>query len=558
MPNIQGYNAPAGLGLQPTETGIDAVNQTARRIGAFYNQQAEAKGRTIGLEGRELSTDIKEAGEAAVDYEDHQQISHGAATAAQMTEQLTSQWNDIAKNADPNDPTVAAKFQQDTLEPALQKFREGFWTEKSQNWAESHIDLLRQHMFEKTSADMSTLAAKAVTENARTLSNSLTNTAVMDPSSVPSLLKGLDNSISGLVDSSPNLKGTAAATAKTQLTEKIREDIVKAGAFGSIQRSTDPEAAAARWTQQYPEYINGQEALQLAKAAKSQNKVNAAEDRAATLFQKQQQVADFHAQYSKITASVLQPDGTLRAGPDYFKKMAALANHPGIGWAPEGALKAGIAFGQEVNANPRNDTNDPNVISDFNQRMLLQPNDPRALTEVQILQAKTAHQLTDKEFQFYQGARTRLAQDPSRSLAEKEFNQFIESTKRLITNANGLEAGNPALNAKFAQYQTAARDMFEEAYKRGGAPEAVKILHANEGNSIWSIIPRFQPTKEEAQAEFHDYWKGNSPNLNPIEWRSAVSNGAGDSFKARFDNPGVPRKAGETALNYLKRTRGAE
>ncbi len=125
-------------------------------------------------------------------------------------------------------------------------------------------------MFEKTSADMASLAAQAVSVNVRTMANTMSNTAMTDPSSVPHLLDGISGTVAAMVDSSPNLKGSDAAKARLGLTEKMREDIVKSGAIGAIQKAADPEAEAAKWGKKYPEYINGADLKTLAGNARQQ------------------------------------------------------------------------------------------------------------------------------------------------------------------------------------------------------------------------------------------------------------------------------------------------
>jgi hypothetical protein len=269
MANITQYENPI-TGLQPDERGIDANLQSARRAGAFFNQAAQAT-ETVGNQvARNIGSTIRDAGNAAVDYAQHQEISHGAAAYAGLNDQLTQAWNQTAKTADPNDPTVAQKFREETLEPALEKFGQGFLTEGGQKWAETRVDSLRNHMFEKTAADMGTLAGDAVSVNVKTMANSMSNTAMSDPSSVPHLLDSIDSSVGAMVDSSPNIKGVVAQGAKIKLTETMREAIVKAGAIGAIQKSADPEAEAEKWGARYPEYINGAELKQLGSAARQQ------------------------------------------------------------------------------------------------------------------------------------------------------------------------------------------------------------------------------------------------------------------------------------------------
>lgn len=240
------------------------------RIGRFYNQVAAGTQEVGNEAARGYSSAFKAVGDQVVQYAEHREISHGAATFAQINDKLTQQWNDTAKNADPNDPAVADKFRTEVLEPTLDKYREGFITEGGQKFAESHVESLRNHMFTKTAADMSSLAAHAVSVNVRQTANSLSNTAITDPSAVPHLLASADSMVNGMIDSAPNLKGEPAARARMELSQKMKENIVKSGAIGAIQKSANPEAEAEKWSKKYPEYISGDEMKMLAANARQQ------------------------------------------------------------------------------------------------------------------------------------------------------------------------------------------------------------------------------------------------------------------------------------------------
>lgn len=269
MPQIKEYTN-AIEGLRPTEAGVDARLQNARRSGAFFNQVADSTASTLEQAGRGFNSAIRYAGEQAVAYAEHREISQGAAAYAGLNDRLTAQWNDATKDVDPNDPTVAQKFREGVLEPELEKYGQSFLTEGGQKYAEARVASLRNHFFEKTSADMSSLAADAVVVNVRQTTNGFSNTAMRDPSSVPHLLDGIDATIDGLISSSPNLKGAAASKARITLAEKMREDIVSAGAIGAIQSSSNPEATAKAWGEKYPQYINGATLKQLEGNARQQ------------------------------------------------------------------------------------------------------------------------------------------------------------------------------------------------------------------------------------------------------------------------------------------------
>src|SRR5262245_10213787 len=100
MAIIKPFQAPE-LGLRPSEEGVQAFAAAGRRLGAFSNQVAGATEQVGHAFGR-IGGGIAEAGQAVTDIVTHQQVSHGAATFAQLTDSLTNRWNDIAKNADPN------------------------------------------------------------------------------------------------------------------------------------------------------------------------------------------------------------------------------------------------------------------------------------------------------------------------------------------------------------------------------------------------------------------------------------------------------------------------
>lgn len=274
MPNITGYDNPIA-GLQPTDRGSSAWAAAGRRAGAFFNQAAGDLERL----GQETARTVTEGAKLYEDYKTHQEVAHGAVGYAGLLNDLTSKWDATAKQADPNDPTVAAKFSDQVLEPSLENYRKGFTTERSQDWAERRIESLRNHMQQRSIADMATKAGDAAAVNMKRVINTMTNIASRDPSSVDMLLKEGEATIAGIVDSSPNLKGVNASHAKTKLTETMQEQIVLAGAYGAIQRSSDPEKTAQEWGEKYPQYIDGAKLKMLGHAANSELRAQRTEER---------------------------------------------------------------------------------------------------------------------------------------------------------------------------------------------------------------------------------------------------------------------------------------
>jgi hypothetical protein len=267
VPNIREFPTPA-LDIRPTETGIEAQAGAARRIGAFYNQAGEAISRT----GQRLGGAVRDAGDVYVKYQDHKEISAGAANGAAIVNGLTTQWNETVKNANPNDPSVAARFRDETMEPAFQKFQQGFTTERSQQWAEHFVDTYRQHMFVKTSADMSKLAGDAVHINALKSANSFGNTVYIDPSSLDSNRKLARLALDGTVGSSPTIDGVTGAKIRGEMGFKTEQHLVNSAIQGAIRNggnwqkiANDPKNAPFINQQEIDRYVREEAAQKRAE-----------------------------------------------------------------------------------------------------------------------------------------------------------------------------------------------------------------------------------------------------------------------------------------------------
>lgn len=269
MPSIKPFETPA-LGLRPSETGIETVAGNARRLGGFYNQGAgaleglaAADKNAFGSAGRAIGSGIQAAGDAYVNYVDHKEISAGSLHGTQLMANLTDQWKQIISNPklDPNDPSIAQKFLEQKLEPALQQFKDDsgfFTTEKSQQFAEHMADSFRQQMFKDTAADVSKLAEIATRANYKGTVNSLSAMATNDPSKTDFALGMADHTIGSKIDSSPTLDPVTKASLHSELRTSAKQDIAIAGAIGAIQKSSTPEATAQEWLKKYPDLIGDQ------------------------------------------------------------------------------------------------------------------------------------------------------------------------------------------------------------------------------------------------------------------------------------------------------------
>jgi hypothetical protein len=150
-----------------------------------------------------------------------------------------------------------------------------------------------------------------------------------------------------MVDSSPNLTGTAAAKVKTEVLQKGKEEIIKSAALGAIEKTGE----VPDWVSdpKYSKFINGAELKQLAQAAKYYERLGKSEERAAQAQQEHAAKLDFNDKVNKLEASTMPQDvGDRPTLPkDYWDKMRELARHPGAALEP-GRLKTMVTNGDTI------------------------------------------------------------------------------------------------------------------------------------------------------------------------------------------------------------------
>lgn len=340
MPNISTFNAP-DLTIRPSEIGVESTAAAGRRLGVYGNQIAASREQTGQLIGR----GIREAGDAAYQQIEHHEISAGAAHGAELIATLNQSWNDTAKNADPNDTTVAAKWREETLAPALDQFRSGFMTQGGQQWAERLVDQYRQHAFTKTAADMSSLAGDAAHVNANKTLNGLTTAAFNDPSTLTFAKDTLAHSLDGIVASSPNLSAADAARVKTEMTQKGEEQLVKAAIMGTIVKggnwqsiANDPKNAG---------YVNAPEIQAFERSERMYQRMEQADARNARVTNDYINKQNFNDAANKLEVSTIptKPGDPPVLPNDYWDNIKKISVMPGV---EPSRLQSLIANGERI------------------------------------------------------------------------------------------------------------------------------------------------------------------------------------------------------------------
>lgn len=424
--NIRELNAPE-LGIRPDDRAIESTASAGRRVAGFFNQVAENR----NDEGRRIASAVMDVGNVAQKFIEHREVSFKAAESAKTLANLDARWNETVKNADPNDPTVAAKFREEVVEPTLEKLGgDGVITEGGVKFAESQVRSFRDHFVSKTSADMARLAGVAAKKNIETLTNQLTNAAISDPTSLKTSLGLVESSVGAMVDSSPNLKGVDAAAMKIELTLNAQKKIVQAAAIGAI--NANPEAGLKQFSSEaYSKYISGAELKQLEAQARTVERARRVDENYALANQKlmKQEASDaregqylekLHSDDPREKASV----SAREISRDYTLTREARERMIGIverETKPEPAAKVSNA-----------------TASDLIARIRAPSGDPRRVDSLDPVYAEYEKgNLTKADLKFVRDEFTQLRTPEGARLGTAQ-EEFIKSVKPLIDKSNPL------------------------------------------------------------------------------------------------------------------------
>jgi hypothetical protein len=408
--------------------------------------------------------------------------------------ELTAQWNEIAKKADPNDHAVAERFMNDVVTPRLEGMGKDLLTAGAQDMHMKAAAGLKADLFAKSTADQATLAGNAAIVNLDTTMNQLSQTARIDPSSFKSALAMANLTTEGLVQAYGLPRDKAL-----QLGGRVREEIAKSAFFGMADKN--PTAALdALNSGQFAEYFDGTTAKSMQSYAEQHQHAEAADARAQEAEQKRQQKETYDDHMAKLQVATINPQtGQPQIPPGYFKQLANVGMMP---QAEASSIRAMQEWGRTVLEDQAKGTpvfTDANVYESFAQRMMLPAGDPNALEARDIYAARTAHILNDKDTNFFLEAQKRLAADPGRQEAERQFNFFLSTQKNAFTGSNQFTGfRDPKGDAKYYQFATAARAQFQAAYAQGGDAWK-KMLQPGDPNFVGKLAPQYLQNQKNAK-----------------------------------------------------------
>lgn len=305
MPQIREYVSETS-GLRPSATGVDATAAAARRVQGAYNEGAQSlkaagesvtsagrsianAGQTTAQMGANIGSTVSQLGQVVDKAVEHQEVSRGSKSLAELQADATTQWNERIKTADPNDPTTGPNFLKE-LDERLEQFGTGFLSDGGQRWAQQQTLSMRDHFTRKVAADQSAMAGQAVAVNLEQTKNALSLTAKGDPTAIDESLRMYQSTVDHLIATSPNLSAAQAAKMRGDLTQDGKATIVRAGMIGLAEMN--PAAAKkAIESGRYKDFISADDAKAILGNVRQQERADRVDANYRKMLEREQRQA---------------------------------------------------------------------------------------------------------------------------------------------------------------------------------------------------------------------------------------------------------------------------
>lgn len=557
MPNIRTYQNKID-GLQTNDRAVTAAAEAGRTIGRAYNNIGDSIESVVNT-GVKLYDTFQE-------HKAREEMSHGLASSAQVVANLTDEWNETAKGADPNDPTTAEKWREETLNPVLDDWANSFQTEKGKLWATEKVAQMRQHFFEKTAADQSLLAGAAAVKNLDDFTNSSSNAAEKDPSSVDMWLGMAEDMADVTVKSLPKLTPAQALKVREDLRLNARKQVLVGGFYGMAR--ANPDEAIKRLDGGYgANDLTAAEREQLRNHAETEKRAKEADAKAGIAAAKADLKSKATSALAGLQLGLVDDRGEPRPDPQLNRKLIDLQRQfPGL------LDPSDIRALQNANSSAiEHEINGTFVQTDNSTWQMLASKIGNGLTHTMVNQAAAQDKLSNKDRAFLNQAVENETSDPAKNHSLSQLNQNIELLKQTITKSNPLQGKlDPDGDKYYYLFHYQMFQQFNTMVAGGMSPdEAVqKLTDPKNPFGVYLQAPRYTKTMQQSIDDTQKFGvMGSRPTpAGPGRGVQTLPDGSKVSGMAvvlpdgrvgmrPFPKPPEPRKPGESAADYLARTK---
>lgn len=340
------------------------------------------------------------------------------AKSAETQANLTIQWNETMRTADPHDDQVAERFQSEVVVPALQELSGIATTRDAKAYFTRLQGGINAHFLTVTATGEANLAGAAAVSDFETSKNQLANAAGADPASTGANLALAKAMADNMVEN-----GSLKRIDAIRLENEAAQQIAVSGVNGLIDRNP-PGAEAWLRSGELDDVLGGQlkstlinraQAAQASGEAAAKRAIEAADEEAMDQYQDAMIADDGSVISDPAQLPQIRDDPRLKSGSQRIlmnlHKAAAEGNH---------TFK-----------------DDPATVAELTSRSGLERGDPARLTDAMINQEVANENLTLATANTMRKS-VALSGTPQGQEDAKQLNTNILSFKSAITESNPL------------------------------------------------------------------------------------------------------------------------
>ena len=403
MPNIPEFTAQADL--TPSDKGIQA---------------AEVAGRRIGMYGHQLEGDADQIGAKLQQHEDDMWMSNYYAASTTADANLRTGWDQFV--ADPQNKgliasgTAASVYMDKVVKPTLSQLAGSAKTPNQQRMAAEQTGRMQSNLFDRIHGEQSVLTGQVFQQNYLQTQNNFASAVIDDPSDTnvreqlaqnEMFTKGLPAGVEGenrahMLELQAVGDQRIAYAAYMGQIEKVKQQYA---AGGSSPAEADVREKVAG--QKYFEYLSPEQQTDV--GTRLDEAVHTGQDmfKTAQAADKVQTVEQTKAQIAGLRASLLpdangQPPDPRNAAAALDKLHTLMTSKDPVVAATAGeeagALTNMITTQAEDRLTGKLTVDDPSAVAEINTRKSIPPDQPGALTKVQLDDMRSAHKISDTTY----------------------------------------------------------------------------------------------------------------------------------------------------------------
>lgn len=512
MPEIAQYTsemAQRGLNTNPVREGVYSLERSANRVEENYHEAGRSIAE-IGRPGQQLYNE----------YEKHKtfdEVSKNSANWADLQGQQTEEWNGMLKDGSANDPDKIKAFQE-KYSDAYTKFGDSFSTDAGKEYALHRVEAAQDHWINKMAADKSVLDATNSVTNFNTTLAANSRRAYNDPSSAGAAIADTEAMIDGVVQHS-NMTAEQSARFREHAEGELK-NVAKAGAMSMAEGNPQAWIDRKGIDPELMRHLSGEDLNALDNRARIAQRLNTEQQKADVTQQRQMEMDAAKQASTKMMTDMIQPDGSVIAGKDYFTNLKKFGDLPGAQRDP-GLVKSMYELGRQVNEDAAKEikpVTDQTVYTKLAGGLY-----GGTTTLQQINMARVNHQLSDHDWTSLKDA----MQVPKDPFETKMLDGAISAASSQLHGVTS-SPGDPAYIVGDAAKGRFLADFYPAVMKGKAEGKTMQdILYGKDGIATPDRIKQYLPNGDDLMKSLH-------------------SNEDVQKAIQELPNPGVVQKPGQT------------